>query len=207
MKSVYDFIVTPVGDRYNNEIKVGDKSLILNTSIEKFKFINKTAKVVSVPLAYSTSIKVGDEIIIHHNVFRRYYNQQGKDVNSSKFFKEDYYFCQPDQIYLYKRNGKWKSFMDRCFVYPVKEVSVKKEISLLTLDKEKELVGILKYGNKSLEESGIVSGDLIGFTPNSEFEFVVDGEKLYCMKSNDIVIKYEYKGNEEKYNPSWSNSC
>jgi hypothetical protein len=207
MKSVYDFIVTPVGDRYNNEIKVGDKSLILNTSIEKFKFINKTAKVVSVPLAYSTSIKVGDEIIIHHNVFRRYYNQQGKDVNSSKFFKEDYYFCQPDQIYLYKRNGKWKSFMDRCFVYPVKEVSVKKEIRLLTLDKEKELVGILKYGNKSLEESGIVSGDLIGFTPNSEFEFVVDGEKLYCMKSNDIVIKYEYKGNEEKYNPSWSNSC
>jgi hypothetical protein len=26
------------------------------------------------------------------------------------------------------------------------------------------------------------------------------------MKSNDIVIKYEYKGDEEEYNPSWAHS-
>jgi hypothetical protein len=26
------------------------------------------------------------------------------------------------------------------------------------------------------------------------------------MKSNDIVIKYEYKGNEAQYNPSWAKS-
>jgi len=26
------------------------------------------------------------------------------------------------------------------------------------------------------------------------------------MKSNDIVIKYEYQGNEEEYNPSWAAS-
>jgi len=200
MNSVYDFIVTPVGGRYNNDIKVGDKSLVLNTSIEKFKFINKVAKVESIPLAYFTPIKVGDEIIIHHNVFRRFYNQQGKDVNSSKFFKEDSYFCQPDQIYLYKRNGNWKSFNERCFVAPVKETNIFSD------KKEKELVGILKYGNKSLNELKIAPGDLIGFTPNSEFEFTIDGEKLYCMKSNDIVIKYEYKGNEEKYNPGWSKS-
>jgi len=200
MNSVYDFIVTPIGGRYNNDIKVGDKSLVLNTSIEKFKFINKVAKVESIPLAYSTPIEVGDEIIIHHNVFRRFYNQQGKDVNSSKFFKEDSYFCQPDQIYLYKRNGKWESFNDRCFVSPIKETNI------FSSKKEKELVGILKYGNKSLNELKIAPGDLIGFTPNSEFEFTIDGEKLYCMKSNDIVIKYEYKGDEEKYNPSWSKS-
>jgi co-chaperonin GroES (HSP10) len=200
MNSVYDFIVTPLGERYNNDIKVGDKSLTLNTSIEKFKFINKVAKVESIPLAYSTPIKVGDEVIIHHNVFRRFYNQQGKDVNSSKFFKEDSYFCQPDQIYLYKRDGKWNSFNERCFVAPVKETNI------FSNKKEKELVGILKYSNKSLEALKIAPGDLIGFTPDSEFEFTIEGEKLYCMKSNDIVIKYEYKGDEEKYNPSWAKS-
>ena len=174
--------------------------MILNTSIEKFKFINKVAKVESIPLAYSTPIKVGDEIIIHHNVFRRFYNQQGKDVNSSKFFKEDSYFCQPDQIYLYKRNGKWESFNDRCFVSPVKETNIFSD------KKEKELVGILKYGNKSLNELKNSSRGPNRVTPDSEFEFTIDGEKLYCMKSNDIVIKYEYKGNEEKYNPGWSKS-
>ena len=49
-------------------------------------------------------------------------------------------------------------------------------------------------------------GDLVGYTPNGEWEFLVDGKRLYCMKSNDIVIKYEHKGNEEEYNPSWSSS-
>jgi len=34
MKSLYDFIVEPLGDKYNNEIKVGNKKLVVNTKIE-----------------------------------------------------------------------------------------------------------------------------------------------------------------------------
>ena len=30
MKSLFDFIVEPVGERYDNKVKVGDKSLIIN---------------------------------------------------------------------------------------------------------------------------------------------------------------------------------
>ena len=33
MKSLYDFIVKPIGDKYNNEIKVGDKNLVVNTQL------------------------------------------------------------------------------------------------------------------------------------------------------------------------------
>jgi len=29
---------------------------------------------------------------------------------------------------------------------------------------------------------------------------------MYCMKSNDIVIKYGLDRNEEEYNKSWSDS-
>ena len=47
---------------------------------------------------------------------------------------------------------------------------------------------------------------LIGFRPGSEYEFVVDGERLYRVLSNFITIKYEYQGNEEEYNPSWAQS-
>ncbi len=79
MNSVYDFIVEPIGERYNNTTKVNDKELILNCNIESFKFINKLAKVISIPKAYSTAIKKGDEIVIHHNVFRRYYDIKGKE--------------------------------------------------------------------------------------------------------------------------------
>jgi hypothetical protein len=113
---------------------------------------------------------------------------------------DELYFCDIDQIYLYKNDKKWLAFGDRCFIKPLKN------IDYLKLDKEQRLIGILKYGNSSLKALKIDEGNLVGYTPNGEFEFVVDGQRLYCMKSNDIVIKYEYKGNEEEYNPSWAQS-
>tara|TARA_R100000655_G_scaffold87342_1_gene127497 strand:- start:233 stop:829 length:597 start_codon:yes stop_codon:yes gene_type:complete len=198
MNSVYDFIVEPVGERYNNEKKINDKTLILNTSIESFKFINKLAKIISVPLAYKTILKPGHKVMLHHNVFRRYYDIRGKEKNSSKFFKDNHYFCQIDQIYLYNDGSKWKSFGDRCFVKPL----LNKDD--LKLQKLQDHIGILKYDNSSLNKLKIKTGDCVGFTPNSEFEFLIENEFLYCMKSNDIVIKYESDKNQVEYNPSWA---
>jgi hypothetical protein len=201
MQSVFSFIVRPVGDRYDNKLKIGDKELITNTKIESFKSVNNIAEVVSIPLAYSTNIQVGDLVVIHHNVFRRFYDMRGKQKDSRSYFKEDLFFCDIDQIYLYKHEKKWLAFGDRCFVAPLKNIDHYK------LDKEQKLIGILRYGNNVLEALRINEGDLVGYTPGSEFDFVVDSERLYCMKSNDIVIKYEYKGNEARYNPSWAQSC
>jgi hypothetical protein len=200
VKSLYDFIVKPLGERYENEIKLGDKTLVLNTKIESFKSVNNLAVVVEIPKAIKTSIKVGDIIVIHHNVFRIFYDMKGVKKNSRSYFKDDLYFCAIDQIYLYKNEGNWKTFGDRCFVTPIKSRDS------LTLDKEEKLIGILKYGNKSLEALKINPGDLIGYTPNGEWEFLIEGERIYCMKSNDIVIKYEYKGDEVENHPSWENS-
>ena len=201
MNSVYDFIITPKEGRYNNEKKVGDKTLVLNTSIEDHKLVSKQAIIVAVPLAFKTILKVGDEVMVHHNIFRRWYDVKGKDRNSGQYFKEDLYFCKPDQVYLYKRNNKWLSIGQRCFVKPIKDTNS------LTVDIEQKHIGILKIGNSSLEALGINPGDLIGYKSNREWEFIIDEDRLYCMKSNDIIIEYEYQGNEEEYNPSWTRSC
>jgi hypothetical protein len=37
MTSVFSFIVKPVGERYNNKIKIDGKDLIINTKIESFQ--------------------------------------------------------------------------------------------------------------------------------------------------------------------------
>lgn len=200
MRSVFSFIVKPVGERYNNKVDVDGKELIINTKIESFKSVNKLAEVVATPLAIKTDIKPGDIIVMHHNVFRRFYDMKGRQKNSRSYFEEDLYFCDLDQIYLYKREGNWNSVNDRCFVKPIKNTDY------LKLDKEQKHIGILKYGNSSLDELKISRGDLVGYTPFGEFEFLIDGERLYCMKSNDIVIKYEYKGDEVEYNPGWAKS-
>ena len=200
MKSVYDFIVKPIGDRYANTKKIGDTELVLNTKIEGWKFVNRFAEVVSTPLAIATPVRQGDIVVIHQNIFRRFYNMQGKQTNSRSFFKDDLYFASVDQVYLYKREDKWRSINDRCFVMPIKETE------LLVNNKEANNVGILKIGNSSLEALGIHEGDTVGYTPYGEYDFVVDKKRLYCMKSNDIVIKYGSKENQTEYNPSWANS-
>ena len=200
MKSLFDFIVEPVGQRYNNDVKVGDKSLIINTQVETFKSVNNIAKVIETPLSFKTDIKKGDLIMIHHNVFRRWYNVRGEEKNSKSYFKDGLYFVQLDQVYLYKRKDKWQTINDRCFISPIK--SNDNTVS----DQEQYLIGILKYGNNSLEALKISPGDVVGFTPNSEWDFIVDNQRVYCMKSNDIVIKYGHQENEAEYNPSWAKS-
>jgi hypothetical protein len=200
MKSLFDFIVEPYGQRYNNKVKVGDKSLIINTQVETFKAVNNIAKVIEVPLSYKTVIKKGDLIMIHHNVFRRWFNIKGEEKNSKAYFKDNLYFVQRDQIYLYKRKNKWIAFDDRCFINPLKNDDI------VDANLEQHLIGILKYGNSSLEALEINEGDLVGYKPYGEYDFIVDGKRLYCMKSNDIVIKYERQGNETEYNPSWAQS-
>ena len=166
MRSLYDFIIKPFGDRYENDKKIGNKTLILNTKIESWKSVNNLAIVVETPKAFKTNIKKGDIIVVHQNVFRVFYDMKGVKKNSRSFFKDDLYFCAIDQIYLYKNTGDWQSFGNRCFVMPLKNKDS------LKLDKEQKLIGILKYGNKSLEALKIVPGDVVGFTPNSEWDFV-----------------------------------
>jgi len=194
MKSLYSFIIKPLNKRYDNTKKIDDKTLIINTSIENHKFVSKKAIVISTPAAYESKIKIGDEVYVHHNIFRRYYDLKGREKNSGTYFKEDMYFVFPEQIYMYND----KCHLNYCFVKPITNKDY------LINRKEQPNVGILKYSNSFLEAIKIKPGALITFTPNSEFEFIINNERLYCMKSNDIALTHEYKGDEKEYNPSWA---
>jgi len=196
MNSIYHFIVKPLDKRYENIKKVDNKELIINSNIENHIFVSKKAVVVSTPAAYKTKIKTSDEVYIHHNILRRYYDMKGREKNSGTYFKDNLYFCSPDQIYMYNL----KPHLDYCFIKPIKNQSI------LENRKEQPNVGVVKYTNNTLEALGITPGTLITFTPNSEFEFIIDGERLYCMKSNDIALTHEYKGNKKENNPSWAES-
>ena len=195
MKSVYNYVVKPKGGRYNNSKKVGDKDLILNTEIFNHQYINRQATVISTPIIGNTIIEPGNDVIVHHNVFRRWHNQHGEEKNSRSYFKEDTYIISQDQIFLYKTFWQWKTIPGFCWVKPIKN------FNKLDVNQEQPLMGIIEYADK-----GFNKGDLVGFTPNSEYEFVIDGQKLYRVLSKFITIKYEYQGNEETYNPSWAQS-
>ena len=193
MKSVYNFVVTPKGERYNNVKKIGDKELIINTDIYNHQYVNREAVVLSTPIIGETDIKPGDTIITHFNVFRRWHDVRGEEKNSRSYFDEKTYLINFDQIFLYKRDKDWITPKGYCFIKPIKDVDQ------FNINIEKQAVGIIKYSD------GTVSvGDLIGYKPKTECEFIIDGVKLYRILSNLITIKYEHQGNEETYNPSWA---
>ena len=195
MRSVYNFVVKPKGERYNNTKKLDGGELILNTEIFNHQYVNREAEVISTPIIGDTDIKPGDTVIVHHNVFRRWYNVKGIEKNSKAYFNENTYFINHDQIFLYKRDDKWIAPKGYCFVIPLKATDQ------FNTKSEKPLQGIVKYSDGTVEV-----GDLVGFKPSSEYEFIVDGERLFRVLSNFITIKYEHQGNEEEYNPSWAQS-
>ena len=195
MKSVHNFVVTPKGKRYNNSKKVGDSELILNTDIYQHQYVNREATVISTPIAGHTEIQAGNTVILHHNVFRRWHNVKGVEKNSRSYFKENIYFVSQDQIYLYKKDKEWIAPKGYCFVKPLKA------IDKFNIESERPLQGIVKYSDGTVEIN-----DLVGFTPSSEYEFIIEGQKLYRILSKFITIKYEYQGDEEAYNPGWAQS-
>ena len=194
MNAYKDYIISPVGNRYNNNIKVGERELILNTEIYNHQYVNRLAKVIATPILFQSPISVGDEVIVHHNIFRRWHDVKGRERNSRSYLEEDKYLIQEDQMFLYK-NKNWKATPGFSFVKPLKA------INSFNVDDERPLVGIVKYSDGSFNKE-----ELVGFRPSSQYEFIVDGERLYRVKNNFITIKYEYQGNEEEYNPSWAQS-
>ena len=197
MRGVFDYIVKPFGDRYKNKVQVEKgKDLILNTEVFNHQYINRVGIVETAPAFADTPIKSGDEVVIHHNVFRRWHDIKGVEKNSRAFIDEDTYLVQPDQIFLYRApGGEWQSPPGYCFVQPVKNDD------RFSMDTERPLVGVVKYS-----DGGFEIGSTVGFSPGDEFEFVIEEERLYRIMSKFINIQYEYQGDEEAYNPSWAQS-
>ena len=198
MESLHDFIVKPKVGRNNNKKVIDGKTLILNTDLQDHNFVSRIGVVIATPINDTSGIEIGDEVIVHHNVFRRYRDIRGVEKNSRSYYKEDMFFVGPDQIYAYKRILKWNACEGFNFVKPIKENK------MFSINFEKPTIGVLKVKDSALKNLNI--GDLVGFRPGMEYEFIIGNEKLYRIPTNQITIKYEYQGNEEEYNPSWAQS-
>jgi hypothetical protein len=195
MQSVFNYLVSPKGNRTTGSKEIEGQTLLLNTDLQNHSYTNRVGTVLNLPLVGNEELKEDDDVIVHHNVFRRFRDVRGKEKNSKNYLSEDVYTVQADQIYAFKRDGEWKALEGFCFVKPIKEDK------MFSVDFEKPLIGIVKFGNDKIKEES-----LVGFKPSSEYEFVIEGQRLYRVPINSITIKYEYQGNEEEYNPSWASS-
>ena len=90
MRAPYNFIVKPLNNkRYNNTQKIGGIDFVTSTSQENHIASNREAIVISLPIIYNGPIHIGDTLLVHHNVFKFYYDMQGRQKSGRSFFKDD----------------------------------------------------------------------------------------------------------------------
>ena len=63
MRSIFNFIIAPKEDRYNNKKSIGNKELILNTEISDYRYISRNGVVLETPVEVKTDIKTPDKAI------------------------------------------------------------------------------------------------------------------------------------------------
>jgi len=187
MVSPYNFIVTPKGGkRYNN---INADGLITSSSQEDHTVTNRYGIVQALPMGYEGEIQKGDTLLVHHNVFRKYYDMKGRERSGPCYVKDDTYVVYYDQFFLYKNDGEWKAPCPYCFIRPLENT----EYSFGNINMEDHtelfLIGEIAYINNQLLDLGLKVGDKISFSPDSEYAFEVDGEKLYRMFTRNICVK------------------
>lgn len=185
MRSPYNFIVTPVKNkRYDNSTQIGEVDFITSVSQEDHTSANRLATVISTPIGYEGEIQKGDTLLVHHNVFKFYYDMYGRQKSGRSYLKDDHFLVENDQFFLYKNNNKWKAHGKYCFIKPLKL----QDSFMYKGGNEEPLMGEVKYINNELIKLGVREGDKISFAPDSEYEFKVEGEKLYRMFTKNITM-------------------
>ena len=82
------FLVKPKNNQEYNREKNG---VIITSSIENAKDVNRFGIIEKTPLSYTGDLKEGDEVVLHHNVFRSYYDIKGNERKSNEYFKDNLY--------------------------------------------------------------------------------------------------------------------
>lgn len=199
-KAINEFIVH-FPETHKTSIQVGGVEMDVNPFFEQPKWINRVGIVVSVPEIIDTKIKEGDEVlVVHTSLLHETYKKTGR---KESFFcvdpEKNYFRFENNLIFMYRKNSteKWKCNAENIFVRPIPEKVLTiagleippdaLEESLAYKGNRKQM-GELAYINNTLRESGLKEGDKVCFKFDREYEFELDGEILYHMENNDLLM-------------------
>ena len=188
-----NYLIVESDQEYNNEVTLDSGlSLVVNTTIESVANVNRVVTIKSAPKF--TILQKGDKVIIHHNILRRKNDINGLEVQGEYFIEDNLYFVPLTEVFAYNRSGKWIALDPFVFLKPIVYDNINDKINdriiePVSFEKYKKNIGTLQILNEEVVDWGLSKGDEIYFTDNSEYEFEIDGELLYRMKTSDLLGK------------------
>lgn len=183
-----NYLIVELDEAYDNEVTILDnQSLVVNSTIESVEHISRKAKVIEAP--ENVILREGDEVIVHHNIFRLRNDMSGKTIPSNYYLGDNKYFVPLTEVFMYKRGDLWNALDPYVFIEPI-ELRDEGEL-LIGIRKEhkgkEHQKGIVAFINNELSSQGVVEGDEIVFSKYSEYEFKINGKVYYKMKTKDIL--------------------
>ena len=183
MKPLFHFLVEPLGGkRYDNELNLASgKKITLSVSQEDYTVTQRIAVIRELPIDYTGPVKKGDMAVVHHNVFRKSFDQKGREKSGSGDIGNGMYLVDPELIYMHKsfNQDEWKSVGPFIFISPISN-----DDKIFDSSRLKQLYGIIEYS----ADSRLTRGSLVSFTPESEYEFKIDSKLMYRMYEKNITL-------------------
>ncbi len=181
-------LIVEIDKTYQNEVD----GITVNSTIESVTHITRIATVIDAP-SY-VSVKKGDKVVCHHNIFVEKNTMKGKRM-SDYHIEGNKYFVPFDLVFAFIRDDEFCSLSPFCFIRPIEqEDEVVGGFIINTNDSNSykgrlSNEGIMVHPNKELLAMGINVGDKVAFRPFTRYEFNINNEILYKMSTKDIVAK------------------
>jgi len=191
MKPLHHFIVH-IPQKFNDEVSFNGGTLQLVSKFNEFEHRVNYGEIVGCPVDCPIESCEGAILYFHHHVVM----EQMYDIG------DDLYLVNYDPIGGYANHaiaiedeaGDITMLGDWCFVAPPVEQEEETSDSgiILSLEKEPELEGVLLTLPPDSEWIGTKSGDMVGYTKNSEYEMeLLNGDKVYRMRTTELVYAKE----------------
>jgi len=189
MNLLYYFVVR-LPQRLQDEIKLGDQNIYMETKFNEFEHRVCCGEVVSTPHKYDTPVQVGDTLYFHHLVV----------INGGMPFadREGEYLVSYDpevtincHAFAYTPQGDDEIIPLSMWsiLRPHKEELVDhtqlwEEVRLKEPDPDR---GVLAYVNSTHEQLGIEKDDVVVFPSKRRYDFKVDDMTMYRVRTEDLL--------------------
>jgi|TARA_R100000329_G_scaffold142677_1_gene126247 co-chaperonin GroES (HSP10) len=192
MRPVKDYFFVKVEKTQEDTIILNGRELFLDTSYDELRHARQYGTVIALPVSLpkglSLDIKEGDKVYCHHFLT--------SEENEVKFHEQDKVFSVHwSHIYATVRDDKIRMIHHWNFV----RQKIEDESNYITDSgiyikpeaEDIELHGYIEHMNEEMKNMGVKKGDEVVFSKNSEYDMVIEGEKLLRMRNFDILAKVE----------------
>ena len=191
MKPLHHFIVH-IPQKFNDEVSFNGGTLQLVSKFNEFEHRVNYGEIVGCPVDCPIESCEGAILYFHHHVVMEQMYDLGEDLFLVNYDPIGGYANHA--IAIEDEAGDITMLGDWCFVAPPVEQEEETSDSgiILSLEKEPELEGVLLTLPPDSEWIGTKSGDMVGYTKNSEYEMeLLNGDKVYRMRTTELVYAKE----------------